>query len=263
MSKHAQDFYPGDHLIGVACRAARVGIEALTDFVLPPICPLCERPLSPSLTGSIRCHDCDAEIPRPPGYCRRCSAPLGPYLTGDDCHHCRGERFAFESAFAVGEHGDLLREAVLKAQRPGGEATIRWLVDRLWDDRQADLKTLPIDVVTAVPQHWRRRLAGPHNTAELIGRRLAKRLQVAFEPSILVKRRHTPSQTSLSLTARRKNLRNAFRGRGGQAGGIVLLCDDVMTTGTTAHRCARALCEAGWEAVFVAVITRGLGLQSS
>jgi predicted amidophosphoribosyltransferase len=60
---------------------------------------------------------------------------------------------------------------------------------------------------------------------------------------------------------RRVNLRRAFAigARDAFAGATVLLADDVMTTGTTAHEAARVLTQAGAVRVVVAVVARGLG----
>ena len=235
-------------------------LEHLVDFALPPVCPICERPLAFAGSVPAACEICIARITRVQSYCGRCSAPLGPNLTAwDGCHHCQGERFAFESAIALGEYRDLLRDAILKAKRTGGEAAIAWLVERLWEHRGEDLKGLAIDFVTAVPQHWLRRLSGPHNTAELMGRRVARRLKRPFRASILTKRRRTPRQTELNPTQRRNNLRSVFRAAPSCSGANILLFDDVMTTGTTAHRAARALRDAGAKRVWVAAIARGLG----
>jgi predicted amidophosphoribosyltransferase len=60
-------------------------------------------------------------------------------------------------------------------------------------------------------------------------------------------------------------LRDAFRVVGGTrlTGLTVLLADDVLTTGTTADRAARALQDAGADRVLVAVLARGIGQPSS
>jgi predicted amidophosphoribosyltransferase len=62
----------------------------------------------------------------------------------------------------------------------------------------------------------------------------------------------------LEKTARRENVRNAFAARPSVplAGKNVLLVDDVMTTGATAHEAARALRKAGAAQVAVAVLAR-------
>jgi predicted amidophosphoribosyltransferase len=65
----------------------------------------------------------------------------------------------------------------------------------------------------------------------------------------------------LKPSERRSNLRRAFAAtdKHALAGATVLLADDVMTTGTTAHEVARQLKLAGAARVVVAVVARGLG----
>lgn len=152
-----------------------------------------------------------------------------------------------------------MRAAVLAAKRAGGEPAARWLADQIWERRGQDLAALGIDLVVPVPQHWTRRLLSPHNTAELIARRLASRLKVRFSRHILAKTRRTPGQTTLSPSARRQNLRGVFLSARHLDGRRVLLVDDVLTTGTTAHQATGALLDAGAEAVWVAAAARGIG----
>jgi predicted amidophosphoribosyltransferase len=79
----------------------------------------------------------------------------------------------------------------------------------------------------------------------------------------LVRRRSTRLQTRLSPTARRENVRNAFccRRIANVKGKVVLLADDILTTGATCHEAARALKSAGARAVYVAVLARGENLR--
>jgi predicted amidophosphoribosyltransferase len=71
--------------------------------------------------------------------------------------------------------------------------------------------------------------------------------------------RYTPTQTHFHREERFRNLEDAFAVRPGVpiAGKVVALVDDVLTTGSTADACARALRGAGASAVVVITVARG------
>jgi predicted amidophosphoribosyltransferase len=74
----------------------------------------------------------------------------------------------------------------------------------------------------------------------------------------LVCTRFLRRQSSLTPPERRRNVRGAFRAsrRASLAGQRILLVDDVMTTGATAHEGSRALLEAGAASVYIATVAR-------
>lgn len=236
------------------------------DFVYPPACAFC----SGSLGGGEGreagwqrlCDVCvPALAPPVPNRCARCSAPVGPYLeTTRGCVHCRGDRFAFTRAMSLGVYEGCLRHACLSAKGPGGGPLATGLAELLWARAGDELSAAGIDLVVPVPHHWTSRLWHAHFPPVSISRTLARRLKARWHGHILAKVRRTPSQVSLSATERRSNLRGAFRVVGGSrlSGLKVLLVDDVLTTGTTAHRAAGELLGAGAAGVLVAVIARGI-----
>jgi len=67
------------------------------------------------------------------------------------------------------------------------------------------------------------------------------------EAGRLVKVRPTAAQTSLEARARETNLKGAFQVRknAGLKGKVVILVDDVYTTGSTIRECSRVLRKAG------------------
>ena len=73
-----------------------------------------------------------------------------------------------------------------------------------------------------------------------------------------MRRRDTPPQAGRSAAERRRNVEGAFavRGRGGVAGRVVTVVDDVVTTGATARACARALVSAGAAEVRLLTVAR-------
>jgi ComF family protein len=156
----------------------------------------------------------------------------------------------------LGPYEGLLRQLVLRMKSYSGEGLAE-VVGRLWVEHgQARLRELGAEIVIPVPLHWTRRWARGYNQSETLGRELAARLRLPFRPRWLRRRRRTPKQTHQSPTARRENVHNAFvvAAWAQLRGKTVLLVDDVLTTGSTAHEAARALRSAGAARVVVAVL---------
>jgi ComF family protein len=116
----------------------------------------------------------------------------------------------------------------------------------------------PPEMVVAVPMHWLKRIWRRTNPAETLARAVANKLGIAYAKNALVCRRYLQRQSVLSSEERRKNVRGAFRASrfARIAGKRILLVDDVMTTGATAHECCRALLAAGAASIFVAIVAR-------
>jgi predicted amidophosphoribosyltransferase len=240
--------------------------QAAMDFLYPPACALCEVPLfsghpaAQAESGHL-CPDCSVGLTSEMhDRCRRCSAPVGPWLdTQSGCVHCQNDPFAFEQALSLGVYEDRLREACIAAKHGNGALTVA-CADLFWRQSAGVLRAARVDVVIPVPHHWTERVARRQLPPETFARALARHLAAPLEPQILIKTRRTPAQTDLSPTDRRANLRNAFTCRNANLNGAtVLLTDDVLTTGTTAHRCSLELVRSGAARILVAVVARGLG----
>jgi predicted amidophosphoribosyltransferase len=94
-----------------------------------------------------------------------------------------------------------------------------------------------------------------NQSAELAGL-LEPRLGVPHVADLLVKTAPTPEQAKLGGTARRRNLQECFAvARPSVVGNRnVILVDDLVTTGSTASACIRALKSAGAARVLVLTV---------
>ena len=111
--------------------------------------------------------------------------------------------------------------------------------------------------VIPVPLHpSRRRQRGFNQAADL-----ARHLGLPVVPA-LRRVRATATQTGLPAAQRHRNVRDAFavtRAARGLAGTVVVLVDDVSTTGATLEACARVLKEAGVREVRALTAARVVG----
>jgi ComF family protein len=116
-----------------------------------------------------------------------------------------------------------------------------------------------IDAIVPVPLHPARRRERGYNQSEAVAEGLATVLGGAPVLSALARTRHTPSQTTLGATDRRNNVSRAFRVVNKSVRGrIVLLCDDVCTTGATLNACAEQLLAAGARAVYGSTLAKDI-----
>jgi ComF family protein len=236
--------------------------RAAADFVFPPACLWCGREANPVATAGF-CPDCETNISPPIAQrCARCSAPVGPFLTTvDGCIHCRTDTFSFRRAISLGPYDDQLRRACLRCKRPGHSALSAGLARLLCEREAQTLRAWNCDAIVPVPHFWVDRLRQTDHAADSVADQLGRFLLVPVERHILAKVKWTPKQLHLSASARRRNLQAAFRLAGAvRLDGLrILLADDILTTGTTAHRVSRVLLDAGAEQVCVAVLARGIG----
>lgn len=185
--------------------------------------------------------------------CSKCGAKWQGAKT-DACRLCVAEEFT--AARAVGSYDGALRAAVLELKRTPKIGAR--LADLLTAVARCEPLCLATRIVT-VPLHVERRRERGFNQAEVIARAVGKRLALPVDEKSLVRLAHTPTYRSLmDARARRGSVEKAFavaaprlvqRER-------ILLVDDVLTTGATASAAARALLDAGAEAVYVLSIAR-------
>ncbi len=106
---------------------------------------------------------------------------------------------------------------------------------------------LGLEIIIPVPLHPKRERKRGFNQAQVIAKELANLEKVKLVEGVLVKTKNVPPQTFLQLKERENNVRGAFqvvkkekiRNR------VILLVDDVYTTGSTIRECSLVLKKAG------------------
>lgn len=228
-------------------------VRSILNVLYPPTCWLCRMRLQPLET--VFCASCAQAFARQQDpLCQQCGTSLaGAYDARLLCRSCRRKPPAFRHARAPFRYVGFARDAIHLYKYQQCRSIGEWLTGHMAAVAQHEEPLLgPFDCISPVPSYWLKRRLRGFDPASSLAQRLAERLRAPCIPSLLTKTRWTRSQTRLQISARRRNVRHAFAAtRAARGVRRVLLVDDVLTTGATAHACARALQRAGVERVTV------------
>ena len=159
-------------------------------------------------------------------------------------------------AWSLKPHKGLARTLVLRLKH-SAEACAAGELAGILEDRPEYFPMFPADtVVTWVPGPKSRIRERCVDHGRLLAEAMAEQLGLRCE-RLLDRRGKDRPQARLNRAQREKNLSGAFA-PAGEIHAPVLLVDDVLTTGTTAERCIRALREAGAKEITVLTATHSV-----
>jgi ComF family protein len=220
--------------------------DAIMAVLFAPLCATCHDPLDMPVQGAVcaRCRSRIQLLTEP--LCATCGDTLASWRsdggTASQCVRCRRTPRVITRGRAVGAYEGVLRE-MLHALKYDGRRSIARPLGRLM--RQAgDTILEDADFVVPVPLHaFRLYRRGFNQAAEL-----AAHVEIPHLAA-LRRRRATATQTDLPEAERHRNVRDAFAvrrsARSAVSESVVVLIDDVSTTGATLDACAAALLAAG------------------
>lgn len=236
--------------------------RSVLDLLWPLLCPACHAGLAPGAEAGNFCASCAMEMcPIEPPFCQVCAEPFPGDIPGDfTCPNCGGRHQAYDFAVCRWLSRGPVREVIHRLKYHHAQAMrlplARLMLPALEDQRLAGSSWL----LVPVPLHARKHRQRRYNQSAELTRALARLSGWPWHNS-LRRIRYTVSQAGLDREARLKNLRGAFALRHWAArhieGRDILLIDDVLTTGATAHECALTLKNNGARRVAVLTAARG------
>jgi len=233
----------------------------LADMVYPRSCAICQN----TCTGPGRyiCWTCQGQIEYHSiqNFCNKCGRSFpGVASAPFTCLDCRKRQPAYTAARSTAHFSGPVRDLLhIFKYRKGS-----WLAEDLTRMLEACVQHhFPqenIEIVCPIPLHNRRQRERGYNQSQLLGKRLAERLDIPCFGDLLRRTRYTRSQTFLTADERWRNAQGIFavnpllkewlRER------TVLVVDDVMTTGATVESASRTLLRGGAGRVLVATVAR-------
>lgn len=238
--------------------------DATVAMLFPVECRVCGAMIE-SLRDGVACAECWLEVEHrieriraEKNFCVKCGMPLPSLSTKLEERRCgRCDDLTFGFARACGIYEGALRENVLRLKsRPRIPARLCDLLKIT----AADLhEKQPGESIIPVPLHADRLKERTFNQAEIIADEVAKIIQLPVDTASLIRAEYTEKhRAGMGARERVRSLEKAFKVRAPRLieNKVVLLVDDVMTTGSTANEITRTLLNGGARAVNVLTLAR-------
>lgn len=151
----------------------------LLNTMIPSYCELCG-----NQANAVLCKACDRQLLRIKRSCTICALPLEGENHGDSqyCGECLNSRSHFDKLITPFVYRDEVAWLINKFKHNGylhyGRHLSLALMEKLQLHQEAS--EMP-DLVTSVPMHWTRILTRGFNQAELLGRLIAKNIDLPYK----------------------------------------------------------------------------------
>ena len=189
------------------------------------------------------CTDCIENLPwlEITTLCQRCAIPLSDIYAGV-CGQCIKSPPVFARAFAVLDYtrmtAKFLHQFKFNHHLHYGQLLAMLLLK--WGQQHPFIFE-DSEAIMPVPLHFWRGVRRGFNQSVQLAKPLARDLQLPIDAHSILKSRHTKTQHTLDIKARKKNMQNAFHVRKPLPYAHITLIDDVMTTGETIRALATCI----------------------
>lgn len=230
---------------------------ALVSAIYPsnPKCVLCKRNLI--FDAGMLCSRCRRSLKFiGEDTCIKCGDNLDHNSSNNLCRRCSETQFSFEGGVSLFVYDAVSREMILDFKyhnNPyGAHCCGLMLADKL-------LKTPwfnGVEMVTSVPASKEAVKKRGYNQSEVIANALKERCDIIINNDIIIKKLDLKDQIGLHIKERQQNMKGAFEVLYPEliAEKVILVVDDVMTTGATMNACSDVLIKAGAAKVYSATV---------
>ena len=180
-----------------------------------------------------------------------------PFCSGKHPCECSTGEFLYDGCAVARPYAETVRKGILELKYRCGFNAAKYLAPELRDILSENGYLCEASLMTAVPMSAPRKRETGYNQAETVAKELAAFCGIKCDFRLLEKKNTSPVQHELSAEERKSAAFGSYSAKGGHAdisGKTVILCDDIITTGSTLSACAGALKSMGAAKVYCAVL---------
>lgn len=206
-----------------------------------------------------RCPFCGEFIAWSESICKTCENRLETADFCPKCGHmkcaCNTAELFYDGCAAVYPYSGAVRDGILRLKYSEGFDTARFIVPALAKSLRELGFVGSADIITAVPMSKKRRRETGYNQAEYIAKLLSCELRLPCDFRLIGKSASAQIQHRLSANEREIAAKEAYFAKNRRIDGkTVILCDDIITTGSTLSACAAVLKSMGADRVYCAAL---------
>ncbi len=231
-------------------------IEKLLDFVYPRKCIVCEKLFDIREKDRGVCKKCVKIFERPSGNtCLQC----GRETKDAFCYVCKrissgkiykDNQFYYTKNYPVFVYNEASRVSIFELKYDKKLYILKGfeqLLSKYLEDNE-----IKADLIIPVPMHKKKEKSRGFNQAKLIGKLVSDITGIRYNQTAIIRNRNTSVQSNKTLSHRHENLEGCFSviNKEQIKGKVILLVDDIYTSGSTINMCAKELMQNGAKEVF-------------
>ena len=233
--------------------------DIICRLLFPGRCPVCDRVMTPEDAKKGVCDEC-RDILRPirEPVCFKCGASL---KAGEDeyCRLCRGRRHYYDKGRALYEYSSV-RRSIYRFKYNGRTEYAYFFGREMARQLGPLIKSWGTQALIPVPLYPAKKRQRGYNQAYELAKVIGVALNIPVEDKMVRRVVKTRPMKLLNAKERQINLKNAFNIiQDVVKSEVVVIVDDIYTTGSTIDAMAKLLKEAGVKKVYYVTLSIGSG----
>lgn len=232
--------------------------EKVINWFYPPRCPVCNGVL---WEKGLKCHSqCYSKLliigDR---FCTKCGKSIQDE-TAEFCVDCSKKKHVFTQGRAVYEYKNEIKNSIYNYKYKNKREYASFYAEEIEKYLGDWIRLISPDALIPVPLHTSKLRSRGYNQAEIIAKKLGEKMNIEVCENLVIRSKNTVPQKELSDNKRKKNVKKAFKLCENIVKlRIVMIIDDIYTTGATMDAISEALIEAGVEKIYCISLCIGKG----
>ena len=226
-------------------------------LLYPPRCTFCEE-IIPLTVDNLVCYPCEEEYPLiDDPTCTQC----GKQLAHDHefCIDCKEAKHLYDQGIALYPYQGMIKESLYRFKYGGRRKYAHFFAENMARKLEESTFWHQVDLIVPVPVSEERLKTRGYNQAEELAGHLSKMTKVPYNKDRLIRVKDTKPQSEFGPRQRSENIKNAFACKWPLEDQykVILIIDDIYTTGSTINECAKILKQSGADKIYSCVVCIG------